>query len=297
MKIVLLFLFTITCNCIFSQVTESFYADAQTQVDDPDGDGFTSDACSFGDISMGFSLGLFSTLETMDCSSVGEGRPFVQGSYLFEIDHSSYPVQNFLSYNMPYAFHITLVGHYSGSTSPFINVQSQQTNGSLFQVDFLESNSQETLFIDNGKTMTLPDNTMSISFDINASLDDDYEILMLHGTEGTSADLSIMVPSQFYLDNGLPSPPSFVAINSTDGPSFQNYYLPVVQKCAENVILEDVDLQSYIYSASNDLIVKSNIPAGENVTFRAGNSVTLARGFNAECGSTYSIGNYSGCTN
>ena len=105
--------------------------------------------------------------------------------------------------------------------------------------------------------------------------------------------LQIMVPSQFYLDNGLIGPTT-VNLNTTTG----SMNIQVKERCAEDIILEEgTDLGSYTYSAANILYVDTEVKNSTNVVFSAGNSINFEPGYSVELGSSMTTQVYTGCTN
>jgi len=239
--LIFILIFILSYESVYSQLSISTDCDAYTNVDFPDGDGTASDACSNADCSVDPLIEATLVLSQYSCDfSLPDGFPGAYLIYDLNINHTSYPVQNFLTHEVPYGFQYTLETESATSDIEANYEFSQNSNMQSGNLSYIGS-SNYSIDLDNDHIMTLPKSSYGVYLFIEAyvasSDDTDFEI-------NNQNQIKLMVPSQFYLDNGLISPTS-VNINASASGSRT---FSVEERCAEDIYLEaGVDVGSYTY--------------------------------------------------
>ena len=280
---------------IIGQANISSSCTAFTNVDFNGFNGMASDDCSSATCYIDPLREANLVLSQSGCSFIDpDGNPGADIIYSMSINHNNYPVTSLLTYEVPYGFEYKLEGTSAGANCEaeinysFSQSDNIQTNNiQLFGSSFLSEN------LNNNYIMKLPRLLHGVHFMFSAfiqtsSIVDDiaFELDFLN-------QLQIMVPSQFYLDNGLIGPTT-VNLNTTTG----SMNIQVQERCAEDIILEEgTDLGSYTYSAANILYVDTEVKNSTNVVFSAGNSINFEPGYSVELGSSMTTQVYTGCTN
>ena len=289
--IVAIVFFILFSTSIFGQVNTSYSCTAFTNVDFNGFNGMASDACSSATCYVDPLIEANFVLSQSACNFIDpDGNPGADIFYSMSINHNNYPVTNFLTYEVPYGFEYKLEGASAGANClAEINYSFAQSGGA--QTDniqlFGDSNLSENL--NNNYVMKLPRLVHEVQFIFSAFIQTSTIVDDIGFELDSHNQLKIMVPSQFYLDNGLTSP-----TNTTIG----SMNIQVQERCAEDIILEEgVDLGSYTYSAANNLYVDTEVKNSTNVVFSAGNSINFEPGYSVELGSSMATQVYSGCTN
>jgi len=254
------------------------------------------DACSSANCSVDQLIEATLQLNQYGCNNYyPDGFPGAIVNYSLYINHNSYPTQNFLTYEVPYAFEYTLEGE---SFSPDSGTDINYNSGQYFGVEQIGSVSLGTnigfnfsIDLNNNLNMLLAKTGNGINLYIEAytttNQDSDFGL-------NSKNKLKIIVPSQFYLDNALTSPTS-VNVNLNN---IGFVTIGVEERCAEDIYLEEgVDVGSYIYSAANNLFADCTVDNNTNIVFSAGNIITLGIGYSVELGSSMSTQLYAGCIN
>ena len=298
--IIILLILHGTVNAQFHQWT---IGDAGTTIDYPDGDGMASDACSSAEIFIGNinPWEVYGNLESWGCvGDINNGQPYVYYQTGLEMIHNQHAPSSIFGHEVPYTYSYTLEIEAYASNSVgdvvFLDYETGhgsdffQTSRSSFQ---LLGNGNHLITFDNDYGMYLPNKSNSFGMDMNISYSTDED--GGHGFTGGSNEFTkILLPSQFYSDNGLTSP----SVVTFPNPSGGSTTLETDVQCANNLYFEkNSTIGSYTYSAADTIFFNSEIPQGKNVTLSAGTAVIFGCGFSVGLGGSLSTQTYTGCTN
>jgi len=287
---ILWFTFLFTWSHLSAQLSIGYNEYAQTDGDYADFDGYASDGCStaFADSSIP-SLVIFSD----GCSpSSYEGNPYAEISINVNITNppfNSFPTKSYLSYTIPFGFQTEF--SISAAPSKYLAEYSYSLG---YGTDFTTNSSSDDVFI--GTTSSTEDFTSrsklilplgSSYYSLNFNLFGQNDPLETVSISIFGTPIKLLLPSQFFTDNSITAPTSV----TISGRTFN-----VETVCADDLFLENVELDSYHYSAAGNITSNSLVVNGANVNMSAGGILTLAAGFTIDASSTFSTSTYSGCT-
>jgi len=264
-------------------------------------DDMAGDACSYAyafpyAYPTGYSLDEFALeIYSNGCDfSVAEGYPYAEIDFNIYISNppaNTFPAKSYLNYTIPFGFKTDVsitnyggdyISEYNyatsyGSISPTFS--SSAYNNLVGPTTYNESFSSESNLI-------LPKSDYYYSY--NISLFGQNDPLETVSVVAIGTDAKLLLPSQFFVDNGI-SIPTAITISG--------YTFGVETVCAENIFYDNVELDSYHYSAAGHLTMKSKIINGAIVSISADNGITLDSGFTVDASSSFSTLTYTGCTN
>lgn len=300
MKSLILILVLTSSTPIFGQLTIFESICAKTGIAPCDGDGTAQDACSEADCFFDIYNKTFLQIGeyNCDCTNGTIGFPSAESSFHFSFANppsNVYPAKSYLGYTLPFGFEFeydidnSYPDYVAGFTSYMgygTNMQSSVFNESAY-IDLNTSTHSGAFSMKSN--LILPKGSYAYLVDLllasNACGDQGF-----FGADLESSFLNVLLPSQFYSDNGL-VPPTFISFPAN--PLSRTF--PTKLVCVDDIYLENVALDSYTYSAAGDLSTSSKIVNNSTVVFCAGNSVNLEPGFIVELGSSYTTAAYSGC--
>lgn len=275
----------------FGQLTIGYTEYAETLGDVLGSDGYAADACSEAVAISSFPMSLEVSAGACDCLSLTEGNPFAQlsgGIFITNPPANTFPTKGYLGHSIPFGFktEVSIENFFNDNTVEFNYTHSYGgTNFSLIDDSFqTPQNGITSLSFSGEENLILPVGQyhMDLSTTLFGSVCGE-DIL----AEALFDDPVILLPSQFYSDNGI-TVPSSITISSVT--------FDVETVCAENMYLENVELDSYHYGTSGLLHFDAEVINGANVTASASSSINFGPGFFVDSSSNFSTIPYTGCT-
>lgn len=276
---------------LFGQLNVNTYEFASTEGDNLGLDGYASDGCSEAIAISDLDMSLYIT-QDVSCDCFTGGAPYAELSRDLEISNppaNTFPASNYLGHTVPFGFKTEVsIDHFGDIFSASFDYNhsygagSTAFNSGTF-IDLL--NGITTVKFSGEENLILPVGNLYMS--LSASLSTVTCGGTFMETEALFDGPNLILPSQFYADNGI-TVPSTITIS---GNAFD-----VETVCAENMYLQNVELDSYHYGTAGDMYFDAEVVNSANVTASASSSITFGPGFFVDASSSFSTTTYVGCT-